>query len=163
MEPRVGPCIVRRGVALLLGTPAEPPRPSEAIMAPPGSREADQGPLEKEEAASPRASASQPGPTHGSPSQRASWKWWAAMKKGPRRGGAHPLPTCALFLSPGLPGLLAHSPGAPGWMVGRDGGPRSSPPTLCCFPLWGPQGLFEDIFSLCDDFTLDADFFFLYF
>lgn len=37
------------------------------------------------------------------------------------------------------------------------------PPTRCCFPLWGSQGLFEDIFSLCDYFTLDADFFFFFF
>lgn len=39
------------------------------------------------------------------------------------------------------------------------------PPTRCCFPLWGSQGLFEVIFSLCDYFTLDADLFlfFLFF
>lgn len=68
------------------------------------------------------------------------------------------------FLSPGLWAVPPHSSGAPGWRGGRSSpepSPHptcSSPPHQCCFPLWGSQGPFEDIFSLCD-FTLDADFF----
>ena len=61
------------------------------------------------------------------------------------------------FLSPGLSGLLALTALEPlgGW-EGRWPSRPLPPPTRCCFPLWGSQGLFEDIFSLCDYFTLDA-------
>lgn len=64
------------------------------------------------------------------------------------------------FLSPGLPGLLALTVPEPlgGDGKGRWPGRPLPPPTRCCFPLWGSQELFEDIFSLCDYFTLDADF-----
>jgi hypothetical protein len=78
----------------------------------------------------------------------------------PSRQGPSPC-----FLSPGLPGLLALTVPSP-WVGGGEGrwpGRPLSPPTRCCFPLWGSQELFEDIFSLCDYFTLDDFFFFLYF
>lgn len=73
--------------------------------------------------------------------------------------------TSSCFLSPGFSGLFPLTALEP--LGGGEGDhPQNppphptcfSPPHQCCFPLWGSQGPFEDIFSLCD-FTLDADFF----
>lgn len=91
----------------------------------------------------------------GRPSQAPRWCPDHPFLPGPR----------SLFSEP----EAAWAVGTQSWSpwVGVGGGrwpsrPRP-PPAQCCFPLWGSQGLFEDIYFHSDYFTLDADFFGLYF